>query len=200
MWSNEIQRSIVRWSAVACASFVVLMCTVCMVLDPALFKHPHWGLSFYGYQKSVWWYYYGGFAIVVGCLARMTSLLWNVVGRWRPLRLVFLGATLCSLGIAVTSSMQGAFLFWSHMSFCLALVLVLLPAEVWIVRCPGSNWVDWVGLVGIVTGTALLLLSANWIRAVLGIYYWAEVVFFLSALLALTRAAFRATASDVAKA
>lgn len=192
---QQTQRLIVWCVTLACASFLVLMCLACMVLDPALFKHPHWGLSFYGDQKPVLLPYYGGFAIVIGCLARITQLTWNTAGRWRPLRLILLTITVLTAGIMVTSSMQGNFLYWSHISICLALALVLLPAEVWIVRQPGRNWLDWLGLIGTITATVLLNLSANWI-GVLGIYYWAEVVFFLAAFLALGRAAVRSITSE----
>ncbi len=179
--------------ATAGAAFAVLVCAVCMLRDPALFKHPHWGLSFYGDQRQVLLPYYGGLAIIISCFGRITQLLWPLVGPWRPLRGVFLATTLIALGIGATSSMQGAFLFWTHISFSLALALLLLPAEVWILHKPGANWLDYIGAAGLLAGTVLVNLSADW-SGVLGIYYWAEVVFFLAAFLALGRAATRAAA------
>ncbi len=81
-------QQIVLSIAIACGNFLLLMTALCMLIQPALFDHPHW-MSYFGGHRAALLPYYLGLAIVVTCLSRITRLLWSVQGRWRPLRMVF---------------------------------------------------------------------------------------------------------------
>lgn len=186
---------IIAWTAVACASLLVFVTALCMVLDPSLFNHPHWGLSYYGAQPITALPYYGGFLIVLFSLVRITQLLRPVRGTWRPLYWIFVVATVLSALVAATSYMQGALLYWSHIYICLALLLWVLGAEVWVLTRRGTSWQDYAAFGLLLTGVVLVNLSGSWI-GVLGVYYWAEVVLFLGAFACLGRAAWRAVSPD----
>lgn len=178
----------------ATTSFLVLMTALCMLLRPEMFDHPHWGLSFFGSQRITLLPYYGGFLVVIGSLAWITRILWNVQGKWRPFRYIFCVATINTTLVALTSSMQGNLLYWSHIYLAFALMLVVLVADIWTLCMPGRSWRDYGSFAIVLAGITLVVLSSDWLN-ILGIYYWGEVVLFVGAFMSLGSAALRA-ASD----
>ena len=194
---NAAQRTILKYIFTACVSFLVLMTAVCMLLKPDLFNHPHWGLSYYGSEAVTVLPYYTGYAVVLFCLAGITRLLWRVKGDWRPLRVVFLVSTVLTALVAATSYMEwSAFVWWAHIWVCLALLLWVLGAEVWILTRSGRNWLDYAALALLICGTVLIFLTSEWVGGgVLDGYYWAEVVLFFGSFACLGRAALRAVSS-----
>ena len=87
--------------------------------------------------------------------------------------------------------MRGAFLWWSHIIICFALLLGALVAEIWALLKPGTKWYEYVWMALLIGGTVLLNLSAEWMD-VLGIHAWSEMILFVAVLLALGTAAVRA--------
>jgi len=177
------------------ASFLVLMTALCMILRPQMFDHPHWGLSFFGSQRSTLLPYYGGFLIVIGCLAWTTRILWHVQGTWRPLKYIFLVATINAICVALTSPMQGDFLYYSHIYLAFALMLVVLASDIWSLTKPGRNWQDYTTFAVVLLGIVVVILSSNSLN-ILGIYYWGEVILFVGAFMSLGRVALRATSDN----
>lgn len=171
------------------------MCVVPMLLRPEFFRHPHWGLSYFGARRITLLPYYTGFAVVLACLARITYQLRLLHGRWRFVYWAFLVSTVLSAGIAVTTCMVGPFLFWSHILICLALLLWVLGVEIWALRQPGNNWIDYAGFGLVVSGAVIINLSADWMN-VLGLYPWGEIVLFVGSFVCLGRAALRAIAAQ----
>ena len=192
------RRQIIAYIVIACASFLVLMTAACMVLDPGLFDHPHWGLSYYGSQRVTVLPYYVGYIIVLACLAQITRLLWRLNNRWRRLRMVFLVSAALTFLVAATSYMDwSTFVWWAHIYVCLALLLWVFGSEVWVMARPGRTLLDYAALILLICGMVLIFLTSEWVGGgVLNGYYWAEVVLFLGAFACLGRAALRAIESN----
>lgn len=182
---------ITRYLIAACAAYVLCMNIVCMLLQPQLFSHPHWGISYFGSLARTSIPYYGGFAIVVACLAGITYELRRTRQAWRFLYRTLWAVTLLAFGTAVTSSMHGAFLWWSHIVISFALTVVPVPALVVALRRPGTKWYEYACMALLVTGVVTLNLSATW-AGVLGLYAWAEMIIFIALLGSLGIAARRA--------
>lgn len=177
--------------AVACASYVLFMNIACMLLQPQLFDHPHWGISYFGSLARTLLPYYGGIAIIIACLSSITYELRRTNKGWRFLYRAFWAVTGLTIYIALSSPMRGAFLWWSHIVVCFVLLLVALATEVRVLLKPGARWYEYVWMLLLIGGTVLLNLSADWAN-VLGIYAWSEMILFVAVLLALGTAAVRA--------
>jgi hypothetical protein len=195
MYTARDSRNVRRAFLAACVSFLVFMTALCMILKPQMFDHPHWGLSFFGSQRITLLPYYGGFLIVITSLAWVTRMLWPLKGGWRPLRYIFLVATINAACVAATSTMQGSFLYWSHIYLAFLLFLIVLASDIWTLTRPGRDWKDYGALAIVTCGVTVIILSSDGLN-ILGIYYWGEVILFMGAFASLGRAALRAVSDN----
>ena len=133
-----------RCLMLASVSFLI-MTVVCVLLQPQIFEHLDYGLTYFGSAPRTLIPYYTGFAIIVGCFTAIAHQLRSVERKFWPIEVIFWIAGLGMAGIALTSYIQApsGVLFWVHGSILLLLVTCELAAAIWIIKQPGVTRLDY---------------------------------------------------------
>ena len=106
------------------------MAAICTLLYPQVFRHPDYGVSYFGSVHLTFIPFYLGFALTIIFTALAAKRLMMLS---KTLSLAFWSFAVCMTGVAATSYSLNHTVYATHWGFAIALAICILTATIWLI-------------------------------------------------------------------